>query len=127
MARSRLPRGTRIQSLVFDKREHTPREARSWASEHGFKVPASEQTKNEIRLRQEPPGRFLKQTYRRITLDDGVDAVIAVPRKSEESVAKKSKKSKKSKKLTVKRVRKAVMNPKKAPLGDPLGNLLKKW
>jgi hypothetical protein len=75
----RSPRGTEVQSLLFDKRYFTAREARTWAAQNGFRAPATDATKNHYQLRQRDPRRFKKGTFRTITLTPGVQARIAVP------------------------------------------------
>jgi len=77
--RRQFPAGTRIQSLVFDRRFFSPSEARSWASAHGFRAPAAEVYENSLRLRQASPERFKKGTFRMMSLDAGVQAVVASP------------------------------------------------
>ena len=93
------PRGTRIQSLVFDRSQFTRSSARSWAVSHGFKAPKTDEKQKTIRIRQEPPGRFAKGSYRTISLDAGVQGVIASPKSSvapKESTSKKSTSKKKA-------------------------------
>ena len=74
------PRGTRGQSLVFDRSQFTASSARSWATSHGFRAPKTDTGPTTIRIRQEPPSRFIKGTYRTISLDSGVQGTTAVPK-----------------------------------------------
>lgn len=76
----RFRRSTQVQSLIFDRDLFTAREARSWASAHEFKAPATDRTAHTLRLRQRNPGRFQRGTFRTITLRKGVKAVIGVPK-----------------------------------------------
>lgn len=76
----RLPTGMRVQSLVFDAKRFSPREARSWASAHGFKAPAHERLATTLRLRQQNKTSFAPGTFRTIAMRGGVQAVVAVPK-----------------------------------------------
>jgi hypothetical protein len=77
----RFPRGVEVQSLIFDANEFSAREARSWASEHGFKAPATDRGPTTLRLRQKSPRSFVENTFRTIALRGGVNAVVASPKK----------------------------------------------
>lgn len=76
----RLPSGMQVQSLVFDAQRFTPREARSWASAHGFKAPAHERLATTLRLRQRRKTSFASGTFRTIPMRGGVQAVVALPK-----------------------------------------------
>jgi hypothetical protein len=77
----RFPKGVQVQSLIFDSNQFSAREARSWASEHGFKAPATDRGPTTLRLRQKSPRSFDENTFRTIALRGGVNAVVASPKK----------------------------------------------
>lgn len=75
---------TDVQTLLFDERYFTPKEAKRWAKNHGFrygKVDEGGPSATFIRLRQHAPDEYRKGTLRTITLDadQTIKAVIGVP------------------------------------------------
>lgn len=90
----RFPSGMTVQSLVFDAQRFSPREARSWASAHGFRSPAHERLATTIRLNQRRKTSFAAGTFRTISLRGGVQAVVALPK----SVVRKKRTTSKGKK-----------------------------
>lgn len=80
--KKRFPAGMEVQSLVFDANRFSRREARTWASEHGFKAPATERLETTIRVRQKSKGSFDESTFRTFSMGSGgVQAVAAVPKR----------------------------------------------
>lgn len=80
---ARFKKSTEVQSVLFNKAEWTPSEARKWLASHGYKTPAVDTTADYHRYRQSPPFDFEQGTFRTITLGAaarGIRAVIAVPR-----------------------------------------------
>lgn len=75
------PYGTKLQSLLFDKDKFSKGEARKWARKNKKKGNALEETENKWRLRQRDPETFQKDTFATIRLTDGVQAIIACPKK----------------------------------------------
>ena len=74
---------TKVQSLQFDKGVFTADEAKAWAKTHDFKYGKVDVGKgNWLRLRQADPEHFRPSTFRVIPFRDGVQAVIAVPKRS---------------------------------------------
>jgi hypothetical protein len=74
---------TKVQSLQFDKGVFTADEAKAWAKTHDFKYGKVDVGKgNWLRLRQADPEHFRPSTFRVISFRDGVQAVIAVPKRS---------------------------------------------
>lgn len=74
---------TQIQSLQFDKDVFTVKEAKAWAKAHGFRYGKVDLGQgNWLRLRQADPEHFRPSTFRVIPLREGVQAVIAVPKRS---------------------------------------------
>lgn len=73
------PESTEVQSLLFDKDHFTRPQAKAWAKKHNFKSNKSDITENNIRLRQEDPVGFQKDSFRTIEFGDGhgIKAVIA--------------------------------------------------
>lgn len=85
---SRGPRwkhGSRVQTLVFDRSAFSVAEAKSWARSHGFRAPKADTTDKTIRLRQEPPSRFVEGHFATMSLDTGVQAVVAEPKQRAET------------------------------------------
>jgi len=74
-------RPTNIQSLLFSKDVFTRGNAIEWAKEHGFKYGDRDEHGHNIRLRQIDPEDITRGTFRTITLTDGIQAVVAVPKR----------------------------------------------
>ena len=73
---------TKVQSLQFSKDWFTADEAKDWASSHGFKRGRVEVGHGEwLRIRQADPEHFRPSTFRVIPFREGVQAVIAVPKR----------------------------------------------
>ena len=51
-------KGSRIQSLLIEKKKFDKKHAKSWAKSHGFKATKIHTTKSYHRIRQEPPSHF---------------------------------------------------------------------
>ena len=72
---------TYIQSLIFSKKGFkTKFKVRKWIMKNKFKFlnkrDGIEETNNTFRVRQRQPSRFNKKTFRTITLDKNIKAVI---------------------------------------------------
>lgn len=80
----RCSRGTQVQKLIFSRGRFSRNEAVTWARRNGFrgdeKSFALETNKNNHVIRLESPSRFTRDSFRTITLTDGVKAVIGCPR-----------------------------------------------
>jgi hypothetical protein len=89
----RCPRGTEIQTVIFDLSTWTAREARGWLLAHKFQAPRVDRTKTQLRYRQRDPGEFESGSLRTIDLESAgkIRAVVGCPRKKMES--KKTKKN----------------------------------
>jgi hypothetical protein len=61
-------------------RFHKPGWAKEWLKFHGFKR-GLDVKPNTFRARQQEPSKFLKRSFRTITLSPGVKAVIGCPKK----------------------------------------------
>jgi len=75
---------TEVQTVIFDRKKWTVREAKTWLKGHGKKAPAADTTKDYHRFRQGSPGRYDKSTFRTISLGNrskGIKAVVAVPKR----------------------------------------------
>lgn len=72
-----------VQTLIFSKtRFKAAGDAKVWAKENGFKSNKVDETDESFRLRQKEPGSFQDDSFRTITLTDGVKAVIGRPKKA---------------------------------------------
>lgn len=79
------PEGTKIQTLLFEKKNFTQAQAKKWATEHGFEDGIDEGI-TVIRMRQEDPKHFVKKKFKTIKLKDGVLAVIGCPKEVEKKL-----------------------------------------
>lgn len=78
------PDGTRkqedglvIQTLIFSREEfQTLDQAVAWAKDHDFRSDKTDELEETFRLRQKDPSEFDPETFRTITLTDGVQAVV---------------------------------------------------
>lgn len=75
----RRRKGTKVQSLIFDRDSFSVRDAHKWAIMHDFKATAPDVTENTIRLRQIDPDRI--RVVATIPLRPGVQAVIGFPKR----------------------------------------------
>ncbi len=75
----RRRKGTKVQSLIFDRDSFNVRDAHKWALMHDFKATAPDVTENTIRLRQIEPDRI--RVVATISLRPGVQAVIGFPKR----------------------------------------------
>lgn len=57
----------------------TPAEARHWAASNGFRSSKAREDGPTIHIEQHDASKFRRTTFRTVQLDDGVQAVIAVP------------------------------------------------
>lgn len=73
---------TEIQTLIFFKPEYTKKSALSWAKRHNFKASKTDSKKNTIRVRQQSPKLFKKDSFRTIVLKGAIHAVVAKRRKA---------------------------------------------
>lgn len=75
----RCPVGTKVQTLLFDKKKFSESEAVSWARKHDYHTSVDIKP-NIYRLRQAPPFKFKKGSFRTISFEPGIEAVIACPK-----------------------------------------------
>lgn len=73
--------GTEIQTLIFDKKKFTQKEAEEWLKKHNFKYGKVDEKDESFRFRQKDPESFDQSSFRTITITDGINAVIGKPRK----------------------------------------------
>jgi len=71
---------TTIQTLIFSKDKFTKQQAKKWAKNHGFKSSNVDETSKSFRLRQKEPTEFKPDSFRTISLADGIKAVIGRPK-----------------------------------------------
>jgi hypothetical protein len=72
---------TTVQTLIFSKDEFNRSEAIEWAKDHDFIVNKVDETNASYRIRQKNPSSFEDDSFRTITLTDGVKAVVGVLKK----------------------------------------------
>lgn len=81
---------TEVQTVICSKeRFESAEEARTWCREHDFRVDKVDETEDSYRFRQFDPSRCQEDTFRTITLTEGVKAVICRPVKETDSKADK--------------------------------------
>jgi hypothetical protein len=79
------PRGTEVQTLLFDAQAFNVGQAKSWAKRHGFRFGKTDTgggRATHIRVRQHDPDDYTAGSFRTISLTEGVQAVIGVPRRA---------------------------------------------
>lgn len=80
----RIPVGTTIQTILFDRHKWSPEQARKWVQTHGYKG-AAKQSSGQVlfyRFTQSPVSGYEKKSFRTIDLDPryGVKAVVGLPK-----------------------------------------------
>ena len=86
MAKKGTIKQTEIQTVILSKsRFKTSATAKKWIKDHNFKVShegkGPDETSTSYRFRQRDPGDFQAGSFRTISLDRGVSAVIGRPKK----------------------------------------------
>lgn len=75
-------RSEEVQILLFNRGQFSKGDARSWASQHGFRAtPMVHTTASYHRLRQRPSGDFREGRQRTVSLSPGVRAVVGLLKK----------------------------------------------
>jgi 8-oxo-dGTP pyrophosphatase MutT (NUDIX family)/predicted ABC-type ATPase len=85
--RGRFDESTVIQTVMFDRNDFDEAEATEWLMEHGYHSDAVDATQRYLRFRQYNPEDFYGDTFRTISLAEGVKAVIGVPRRDRRRAA----------------------------------------
>jgi 16S rRNA G966 N2-methylase RsmD len=78
------PVGTKIQSLIFSKEKFTKNSAKKWAENHSYKFGYVDEKEETYRIRQKNPKYFDNDSFRTIDITDGIQGVIACPKKKME-------------------------------------------
>jgi type I restriction-modification system DNA methylase subunit len=78
------PIGTKVQSLIFSKEKFTENSAKEWAENHNYKFGYADEKEETFRIRQKNPKYFDNDSFRTIDITDGIQAVIACPKKKME-------------------------------------------
>ena len=85
-AKKMCPVGTEIQTLIFAHEAFKNEDyVKAWAREHDFKYGQVDETETSWRIRQQEPENFLRDSFRTITITDGISAVIACPKDKKDS------------------------------------------
>lgn len=79
---------TKVQTILFDRTMFTPAKAKAWLKAHDYKASKVDETPNQLRFRQFEPSSFELKKFRTITLTNGIQAVVGVPRKTSVAAAK---------------------------------------
>ena len=70
-------RSTKIQSIIFEKKEFTTTQAREWLKKHSYKpIKRVDITENYLRYRITPPKK--NKIYRLIEFGDDIKAVLEI-------------------------------------------------
>jgi hypothetical protein len=80
-----MPHHTEVQALLFHKAGFPVGKAKSWAKHHGFhygRVEKGGERAHMLRLRQNDPDDYVPGSFRTISLADGVEAVIGLPKRA---------------------------------------------
>jgi hypothetical protein len=80
-----MPHHTEVQALLFHKAGFPVGKAKSWAKHHGFhygRVEKGGERSHMLRLRQNDPADYVPGSFRTISLADGVEAVIGLPKRA---------------------------------------------
>ena len=93
LRRPRWKRGSKLQSIAFEKDKWTKREAENWLKKYHKKIPEVDVWKNYYRYRQEDPEEFIEDNYATIPFgkDTGIYGIIAEPESNPTSQKAKSK------------------------------------
>jgi hypothetical protein len=70
--------GSRIQSLVFEKRYYDAAHAKKKAKSMGFKADKVDVKANTVRIRQAPPGEFKTFRMKNLNKSGTIQAVIGI-------------------------------------------------
>lgn len=89
---SKTTKQTEIQTVICSKtRFKTLAAAKKWVRDHDFKTSHEgkppDETSTSFRFRQRDPGDFQAGSFRTITLDKGVSAVIGRPKQKTKKAA----------------------------------------
>lgn len=77
--------GTKVQSLIFSKENFTENSAKEWAENHNYKFGYADEKEETFRIRQKNPKFFDSDSFRTIDITNGIQAVIACPKKKMEN------------------------------------------
>lgn len=80
-----------VQSVLFNKKKYTKKQAEKWITENGYKVKKVDLTDNLRRYRQLDPKSFNQNTYRMKQIK-GKDLMLVVGKRLKKNMKKKDKK-----------------------------------
>ena len=86
------------QSVLFNKKKYTKKQAEKWLVDNGYKVKKVDITENLRRYRQLPPGSFNQKTYRMKKIKGNDLMLVLGKRLKKDMPDKKPDKKKKGKK-----------------------------
>lgn len=73
-------KGSKVQTIMFDKDHYTLRQARKWLKDNDFKDLKVDETEEYYRFRQLDPSLFVKNSFRTINFTTTVKAVVGIPK-----------------------------------------------
>jgi 8-oxo-dGTP pyrophosphatase MutT (NUDIX family) len=79
---------TVIQTILFDRNDYDEASAAEWLAVHEYHGDALDVTRRYLRYRQYNPEDFYLDSFRTITLTDGIKAVVGIPRRDRNMAAK---------------------------------------
>lgn len=75
------PRGTSVQTILFNKKAFSKDEAKKWLNEHDYKFSKVDEKPKVWRFRQEKPSAFRPNSFRTIKFSPEVSAIIGCKKK----------------------------------------------
>lgn len=78
---SKIRKGSKVQSVLFDRKDFLPVSASNWLYNNGFKqIDFYDETDNFLRFRQIIPSKFKKKSFRTIVFEKGIKAIVGIPK-----------------------------------------------
>lgn len=82
--------GMEVQTVLFEQKRWTRKDARAWLLEHKLKVPRAVLEGTHLRYRQAPTSRFKKDSFRTKSIPrKGIKLVIACPKTTKKTAKRK--------------------------------------
>lgn len=78
LAKIKLPNGTKIQSILFDKKLFNEEKAENFMSKHDLSTSYLDDSGKHLKYRQSSPSNFKENSFKTISIEEGVKARVAV-------------------------------------------------